>query len=477
MKTSYLIYLIFSAAVTALSAYQSNKQYQMEHPDTELKPRLVVLTDIGDCNVEPDDMQSAIRLMAYADCFEIEAIMTTVGWNCDPYPEEWAQYLDQVVEAYTKDVSHLMARSSQSGFLPLENESGQQYIGYWPSPDYIRSRIMPGSHRAGISVVGEGNDSKGSDFLVELARENDKRPIWIAAWGGGNTLAQALWKIRQTRSEEDFQTVLRKFRIYTISDQDMKYDMRMNRDYSSHMWLRREFQEQLKFIWDENTWQLQCELGKQNWKKHQQYIQNHGALGAIYPDYKWGVEGDTPSFLYVMPNGLSDPEDSHQAGWGGYHTFGITPDGQTNAWTSWQEPQKQITESYKQRFYPDELNDFCARMQWANEGNGNHNPVVFINGRHSSRPIILKGKAGKSLKLSAANTFDPDKDWVTFQWWQQTEAGSYQTPIDIRNADRKTIRIQLPKDARGKTLHIICEVHDNGPFNLVGYQRAIIHVI
>ena len=42
-----------------------------------LKPRLVVLTDIGDCNVEPDDMESAVRLLAYADRFEIEAIMST----------------------------------------------------------------------------------------------------------------------------------------------------------------------------------------------------------------------------------------------------------------------------------------------------------------------------------------------------------------------------------------------------------------
>ena len=56
-----------------------------------LKPRLVVMTDIGDCDVEPDDMESAIRLMAYADMFEIEAIMTTVGWNCDPYDSSYTK--------------------------------------------------------------------------------------------------------------------------------------------------------------------------------------------------------------------------------------------------------------------------------------------------------------------------------------------------------------------------------------------------
>ncbi len=107
-----------------------------------LKPRLVVMTDIGDCNVEPDDMESAVRLMSYADCFEIEAIMTTVGWNCDPYPEEWVENLNKVVDAYSKDVKNLMRRSSQVTFLPLEKESIKQEIGYWPSVEYIRSRVM-----------------------------------------------------------------------------------------------------------------------------------------------------------------------------------------------------------------------------------------------------------------------------------------------------------------------------------------------
>ena len=40
-----------------------------------LKPRLVVCTDIAPADVEPDDMESMVRLMAYADCFEIEALI------------------------------------------------------------------------------------------------------------------------------------------------------------------------------------------------------------------------------------------------------------------------------------------------------------------------------------------------------------------------------------------------------------------
>ena len=229
--------------------------------NAELKPRLVVLTDIGDCDVEPDDMESAVRLMSYADCFEIEAIMTTVGWNCDPYPEEWTKFLDKVVDAYSIDVYNLRQRSSQKSFLPLKEENGKQRLGYWPSAEYIRSRTMAGSHRAGIGVIGEGNDSEGSDFLIRLADEDDDRPIWVAAWGGGNTLAQAIWRVKQTRTAEELKAFLRKFRIYTITDQDMVYAMRMNRAYSTARWMLQVFAGDLMFIWGEGTWHLHVGLG------------------------------------------------------------------------------------------------------------------------------------------------------------------------------------------------------------------------
>lgn len=441
-----------------------------------LKPRLVVLTDIGDCKVEPDDMESAVRLLCYADMYEIEAIMTTTGWNCDPYPEEWREYLDKVVDAYETDVQNLMKRSEQTMFKLESAEGGKQELGYWPSADYIRSRIKSGSHRAGIGVIGKDNDSEGSEFLIKLADEDDERPIWVAAWGGANTLAQAIWKVKQTRTEEELKAFVRKFRLYTITDQDMVYGMRENLSYSSHQWLRKEFGEELKFIWDEGTWQLQCEMGKQYWELHQRHIQGKGELGKIYPDYKWGVEGDTPSFLYAMPNGLSDPEDPEQAGWGGCHKYGMAPDSITKAWTSWEEPQKSITEGYKTRFYLDELYDFMGRIQWASEGHGNTNPIVYINGQHSPKPIDIGAKAGETLTLDASMSIDAEGDKLSFIWWPQIEAGTYNEVIRLYGYRENKIDVTIPKNASGKTIHIVCEVHDDGDYKLAGYQRVIIHV-
>jgi hypothetical protein len=440
--------------------------------DTALKPRLVVCTDIAPGDVEPDDMESMVHLMIYADMFEIEALITSVGWNCDPYPKEWAQYLYRVIDAYEKDVTNLMKRSKQTSFLSLDEENGGQRIGYWPSADYIRSRAVMGSERGGIKVIGDGNDSPGSDLLIRLADEDDPRPIYVAAWGGANTLAQAIWRVKQTRSAEELKRFVGKFRIYTITDQDMQYNMRMDRAYSSHQWLRQEFQNDLQFIWDEGTWQEQCELGKQHWTWHQQHIQGKGALGKEYPNYKWGVEGDTPSFLYVLPNGLNDPEDPSQAGWAGYHQRGICPDSLTTAWTSWQEPVHNASIGYKRRFYNDELLDFTERMQWADKGEGNHNPNIVVNGHIGPSPLMVQAKAGETIRLDASQSSDPDFNAIDFHWWQQPEIGTVKLVID--ETEKSLTSIHIPADAAGQTLHVICEVSDQGSSRLRSYQRIII---
>lgn len=480
-------YIMKATLTAALLSTLPGISLQAKQPAPKLKPRLVVCTDIAPADVEPDDMESMVRLMAYADLFEIEALITSVGHNADPYPTTWKEYLTRVIEAYRKDITKLMKRSGQKAFMPLSAENRKQKIGYWPSADYLTERAVMGSIEGGIKALGDANDSPGSNLLIRLADEDDPRPIYVAAWGGANTLAQAIWRVKQTRSAKQLQRFVQKFRIYTITDQDMIWSNRMNLAYSSHQWLRREFAEDLLFVWDEGTWQMHTELGKRHWKEHQQHIQGHGALGREYPDYKWGVEGDTPSFLYVMPNGLSDPEDPSQAGWGGYHQRGICPDSLTTAWTSWEEPARTISVNYKERFYLDELNDFMARMQWADEGQGNHNPQVVVrfgsgrllssgrNHRHKDQmTLVLRAKAGEIIRLDASQSYDPDKNALSFSWWQQPEIGNAHLTID--DPENAVTTVRIPSDATGQTLHLICEVRDDGAFNLKAYQRIIIRV-
>ena len=443
--------------------------------EVQLKPRIVVLTDIAPGNIEPDDMESMVRLMTYSDQLEIEALITTIGWNCDPYPTSWADSLHRVIDAYEHDSANLMKRSNQKGFKSLAEEEGRQEIGYWPSPEYLRSRTAMGSQRAGIKVIGPDNNTPGSELIIRLVDEEDPRPIWITCWGGGNTLAQAIWKVQQERSAEELKAFLNKLRVYTITDQDMVWAMRMNRSYSSHQWMRREFSEDLLFIWDESAWLSQNELGSGNWKEYAEKIQGHGELGKAYPTYKWGVEGDTPSYLNVLPNGLHDPDRPEQIGWAGCFRKGMCPDSVTTAWTNWQQPQKSISRKYEERFYPETFNDFAARIEWAEKGKGNRNPVIELNGSRNHLPQYVTAKAGTDVKADASKSYDPDGNHLSFTWWTQDDAGTYDKDITI-SSDGAKAEILIPSDASGSEIHVICEVHDDGKPSLVSYRRMVIAI-
>ena len=177
-----------------------------------------------------------------------------------------------------------------------------------------------GSLNRGVAQIGEGNDSPGSDYIIQLAQEDDDRPVWITVWGGANTMCQSVYRAQTDMSEEDFHAFLERTRIYTITDQDRIYDGSQPLSYSCHGDMRSKTGDHLLYIWDECAWGDHNNTGSSQWGQYQTHIQGHGALGNSYPDYVYGVEGDTPAFLYVLPNGLNDPDDPNQCSWGGTYS-------------------------------------------------------------------------------------------------------------------------------------------------------------
>lgn len=437
-----------------------------------LKPRIVVLTDISPAHVEPDDMESLIRLFVYADLFEIEGLVATTGWSSGGGNADWIKLIHAAINAYAKDLPNLHKRSKQEGHATHES---RQEIGDWPSPDYLRSVTVVGSQKRGMSFIGKDNHSPGSDRIIKLADEPDERPIWVQAWGGGNTLAQAIWRVKEDRTPEHLRAFLKKIRFYTITDQDRGYQKGTPFDISSHQWMRREFEKDLFFLWDESAWTFQNDTGKRNWDEYATHIQGHGHLGAMYPKFKYGVEGDTPSFLYVLPNGLNEPENPDAGGWGGYFRWGTGPDKVTKAYVNQPgTPAHAISKKYEARFYPAIFNDFAARMDWAKQGVGNRNPMVVVNGDAGIAPIKLAPAPGSSVALDASASKDPDGDQLKFSWWVLSEAGTYNKDVKISGGDTARATIAVPADAAGKRIHVICEVTDDGTHNLTGYRRIIL---
>ena len=451
------------------SALYAQTRQRADSDAAQLKPRIVVLTDIS--TWEPDDHESLIRLLVHADLFEIEGIVVTTGWSMDNVNPH-KHFIDialGVIDAYEKDLPNLLKRSNQRGFA---QDHGEQEIGYWPSAPYLRDRTMFGSMRMGMDKVGEDNRSEGSDLIIRLADEKDDRPIWVTIWGGGNTLAQSIWQVQQTRSEHELKVFLNKLRAYAITDQDRP--QRSGFESSSHAWMRREFSDDLLFIWDECAWKYQNGTGKANWYKYAEHIQNHGNLGSQYPKYVWGVEGDTPSFLHILPNGLNNPDQPVQAGWGGYSDWGVGPDKNGYSYVNHSETVNQICRQYEDHFYAASFNNFAARMDWAMEGRGNRNPVAVINDDNRLDLMTISPKAGSRLVLDASASYDPDGDSLVFNWWIQPEAGTYTNDVKLFHSDSGITTLNVPSDAAGKRFHIICEIRDNGIHPLTSYRRIII---
>lgn len=442
--------------------------------EASLKPRVVILTDISPNTVEPDDMESMIRLFACADLFEIEGLVATTGWSSAGNNARWTNLIYDAIAAYEKDQPNLRKRSSQEGYLADES---RQSIGYWPSPDYLRSVTVAGSQRRGMRFIGRDNNSVGSDLLIKLADEPDPRPIWVQAWGGGNTLAQAIWRVKEERTPGQLKSFLHKLRVYTITDQDaaQKPGNLIEWSESSHQWMRREFEKDLHFLWDESAWKFQNGQGRRNWDDYESHIQGHGHLGGLYPKYKYGVEGDTPAFLYVLPNGLNVPEHPGFGGWGGFFIWGPGPDKVTQAFVNHpSSPAHSISRKYETRFYTAIFNDFAARMDWAKEGKGNRNPVVILNGDGGIAPVRISPTPGASVTLDASESRDPDANTVSFSWWILSEAGTYTNAVKVTGAETSRSVVLVPPDAAGKSIHVICEATDDGTPNLVSYRRIII---
>jgi hypothetical protein len=419
------------------------------------KPRIIVTTDLG---ADPDDEQSLVRLLVSANEFDIEGLIVSTG--CWKKNQSNTAMLDKIVDAYGKALPNLQVHAK----------------GY-PSHAYLKSISVLGQTGYGMADVGEGKDSKGSELIIAAADRNDRRPVWVQFWGGGNNLAQAIWKVRKTRPEAELAKFISKLRVFDILGQD-----------DAGAWLARNFPD-LLFIraTDVYGWQP-----PKNGSYQKNDIQSHGPLGAVYPDTKWATEGDTPAFMHVFPNGLNDPDKIDQGGWGGRFSltrkFGIRSmsevakiDRQGETHYAPYLMHGNTTEGGKaiKRWSTGYDNDFAARMDWSvtpNYATANHHPVAVVNKDASRRVLEVTATAGSSVKLTAEGSSDPDKNGLTYAWSFYEEPSSYKGSVSIGDDSSFAATVAIPADAGGKSIHVILELHDNGSPNLYAYRRVILQV-
>ncbi|BDC50529.1 hypothetical protein F183_A28450 [Bryobacterales bacterium F-183] len=445
------------------------------------KLRVIVLTDIEN---EPDDTQSMIRFLTYANQWDIEALVATTSVH--QKKRVAAEKIREVVEAYGKVHANLSL-----------HEPG------YPTARFLLDRIREGRADFGMSAVGDNMDSPGSEAIIQAVDRDDPRPVWVLVWGGPNCLAQALYKVRATRSPEALDRFVSRLRVYTISDQD-----------DSGPWIRKTFPA-LFYIaspgihaggaYHRATWSGisgdhfhgrfaggDFAIVDNPWLDA--HVRAKGPLGALYPVTKFLMEGDTPSFLYLIRNGLGEPEHPDWGSWGGRYEF-YTPrmqkwlqepetrpfwadadDEALGADRAWHTGNKVTIWRWRSAYQ----NDFAARMDWTVQpkDKANHPPVAAL--KHASR---LDAKSGARVQLSAEGSRDPDGNALSYSWFYYGEPGTLAlatartgAPLTIEGADQRDAWFVAPAVKKPETMHIILGVTDHGTPRLTRYQRVIITV-
>jgi hypothetical protein len=444
MKVLLKVCAVFFGLVggTSIAQMESTRQSYTH------RPRIITTTDLG---ADPDDEQSLVRLLVCANEFEIDGLIVSTG--CWKKSQRNTKMLDKIVDAYGKALPNLRVHAE----------------GY-PTAEHLKSISFMGQTGYGMGDVGRGKDSPGSKLIIESVDKDDPRPVWVGCWGGANNVAQAVWEVRETRTEAELAKFLSKLRVFDILGQD-----------DAGAWIAKNFPE-LLYIRATKVygWQPSDEYLKEN-------IQSHGPLGAVYPDRKWATEGDTPAFMHVYPNGLNDPDKVDQGGWGGRFSLTrqsgirsmkpVTNEGEYDPYlmlgntSEGVEAIKRWSEAYN--------NDFAARMDWSitnHYDEANHHPIAVVNGDKSRRVLEISADPGSSVSLSAAGSSDPDDDSMTYSWSFYEEPSSYKGPVDIEDQSSLAATVSVPSTAKEASIHVVLEAHDDGTPKLFAYRRVIINV-
>jgi hypothetical protein len=496
------------------------------------RPRVIITAD-----PELDDNNSLIRFILYSASFEIEGLIysssqfhwkgdgkgtrfmvpgreyTRYGLNlcpCESY--RWKKderFMHEVVEAYEKVYPNLVLHD------PL-----------YPSPDLLKSKIRYGN----IEFEGDfSKDTEGSDLIKSVLLDDKPGPVYVTAWGGQSTIARALKSIDENFSNKPEwrsikEKVSRKLVILPSGEQDntyvtyikpywpdvdyRKYENGPNYGYGAQLMASKENGTYLTAQWMQEHITSKGPLGERYrvWGDGKQLVEGDrfdyfGLEGYTNEQLKqmgyvvwmpvqekgsWLGEGDTKTFMNLIPNGLEAMEKGYPGGWGGrpfqpneayVDPFSNDTSKVKDLVISASSLKKMSSAEKNTAVFPDFFaaaqHDFAARMQWSMTGDrkgANHPPRVLIKGEQE-----IQARPGQEIRLRV-QVEDPDGDAYTIKWWTFLK-DQYTPEIELTAAGVTGAKIHLPQHlATGQTLYVVVEVTDRGTPALTRYQLVRIKI-
>ena len=426
-----------------------------EPPEGRL--RIIIETDAGG---DPDDEQSLVRFLLYANEWDVAGIianrpLSRDGENRNP-ERTGLGVVRRLVKAYGECYPSLVKHDPR-----------------YPAPDELLRRTVAGY---------DDTDAAVKLILAEID-SSDPRPLWYSDWGtdqgvGKNNLRRALDRVRKERGGESYAAFKRRLRL-SSSDKFGEHTTELEPPFP--IWVDTFRPELEGKRWYHRFSALTATAGGFDLKRD--VLTGHGPLGPLYPTNTTHVqkEGDSMTFLYLIPTGMNDPEQPGWGSWGGRYGRNEKLGDRPYYWANQQDAWEGSThrDNTLRRWAADLQNDFRARLDWCVKPpqEANHPPLAILNNREGKAILLLTAVAGEKVSLSAAGSKDPDGQELAYEWFVYREAGTYAGEVvlsDTTNGQAKLL--QIPMDAAGKTVHVVLTVRDRGTPPLASHRRAIVSV-
>lgn len=414
--------------------------------------RVLVETDAGG---DPDDEQSLVRFLLYSNEWDVEGIICNRPVARDKEnlnPERTGPgIVRRLVRAYGECYPNLVRHDRR-----------------YPKPDVLLDR----------TVAGPRNSEDGVEFLIAAVDRDDPRPLWYVEWGtdkgaGPVNMKRALDKVLQERGPKGYARFKDRLRIVS---HDQYGDHTAKQSPPFKLWVNTFEPPRDGKRWYHRFSALTATAG--GFDLNRDVLTGHGPLGALYPTNTTHrqKEGDTMTFLYLVPTGMNDPEQPTWGSWAGRYGPNENHRGRPYYWANQEDAWHGTTsrDNTLRRWAAHLQNDFKARLDWCvtEHDRANHPPAVRVEGKRQRTAT-----AGETVRLDAGGSTDPDGNDLTFAWEVYPEPGSYRGPPPaVRDATSPRASFVAPGVKSAQTIHVILTVTDAGSPPLTRYQRVVVTV-